>query len=137
MPEFELDPQLAADTLPIGRLALCDTRLMKDARFPWIILAPRKQGLVELFDLGSGDRKRLIEEIAAVSAALKQETGCLKINVGALGNIVRQLHVHIVARRKGDAAWPGPVWGAGARLPYAAGAGEALASRLRAAIGAA
>lgn len=137
MTDYALDPQLAADTLAIGRLRLCEARLMKDARFPWVILAPRKADLVEIFDLEPGDRSRLTEEIAVTAAALKRETGCLKINIGALGNIVRQLHVHVVARREGDAAWPGPVWGAGTRTPYPPGAGEDVASRLRVALGAA
>ena len=136
MTAFILDPQLAADTTPICALTLCDALLMRDARFPWIILVPRRAGPTELFELDVKERAILIEEVAAASRALKLSSGALKINVGALGNIVRQLHIHVVARRKGDAAWPGPVWGYGARAPYPAGAAEALASQLRAALGA-
>lgn len=135
MTAFLLDPRLEADTLFIGRLALCDARLMRDARFAWIVLIPRRAGLLEIFDLAAEERMQAMAEIARVAEALKRETGCLKINIGALGNIVRQLHIHIVARREGDAAWPGPVWGSGASVPYPEGAAEALADRLRYALG--
>ncbi len=91
---------------------------MNDARFPWLILVPRRNDLSELIDLDASDRATLMEEIAAVSAVLKSRPGVDKINIGALGNIVRQLHVHVVARSVGDAAWPGPVWGAGAAVRY-------------------
>lgn len=115
---FELDARLAADTIAIGDMGLSRLLLMNDARFPWLILAPRRAGLVELTDLDASERAALMEEIAAVSRALLARDRVDKINVGALGNIVRQLHVHVVARAVGDAAWPGPVWGSGARLPY-------------------
>ncbi len=88
---------------------------MNDARFPWLILVPRRPGLVELVDLQPAERAALMEEIAGVSVALSARRGVDKINVGALGNIVPQLHVHIVGRAVGDDAWPGPVWGFGAR----------------------
>ncbi|MEE8333991.1 MAG: HIT family protein [Alphaproteobacteria bacterium] len=127
---FELDPRLEADTVPVTELVLCRVLLMNDARFPWAILVPRQPGLCELTDLGVDDRETLMGEIAAVSDALTTLYKPEKINVGALGNIVRQLHIHIVARNSGDTAWPGPVWGHGAAEPYAA---EALAER-RAAI---
>jgi diadenosine tetraphosphate (Ap4A) HIT family hydrolase len=115
---FVLDPRLAADTFEVGDLALSRVLLMNDARFLWLILAPRREELSELFQLDPADRATLIEEIAAVSAALHATPGVDKINVGALGNIARQLHVHVVGRRVGDAAWPGPVWGAGAPQRY-------------------
>lgn len=128
---FALDSRLAADSVPIGELPLCVVRLMEDARYPWLLLVPRRAGMAEIVDLDATDRARLMEEIALASAALKSETGCFKLNVAALGNIVRQLHVHVIARFEGDAAWPGPVWGKGERQPYAPAARDDLAARLR------
>lgn len=122
---FALDARLAADTIEIGDLGLSRLLLMNDARFLWLILVPRRDDLSELIDLDAADRAALIEEIAVVSMVLRGWPGVDKINVGALGNIVRQLHVHVVARSEGDAAWPGPVWGSGAPTrydPYEAGA---------------
>ncbi|MQA66237.1 MAG: HIT domain-containing protein [Alphaproteobacteria bacterium] len=115
---FRLDPRLAADTLPVGAFALSRVRLMNDAHFPWLVLVPARAGLQELTDLAPADRATLMEEIAAASRALRAVARPDKINVGVLGNIVAQLHVHVVARRRGDAAWPGPVWGAGTPEPY-------------------
>ncbi len=115
---FALDPRLAADTIAIGDLALSRLLLMNDARYRWLVLAPRRENLSELVDLDLRDRAALMEEIAVVSKALIGSPGVDKINVGALGNIVRQLHIHVVARRVGDAAWPGPVWGVGAPRRY-------------------
>jgi diadenosine tetraphosphate (Ap4A) HIT family hydrolase len=135
MTTFELHEQLANDCARVGDLPLCRVLLMDDCRFPWALLVPRRAGLVELADLGPADRARLIEETAQVAAALKKLSGAEKMNIGALGNIVRQLHVHIVGRSEGDDAWPGPVWGAGARVPYTEGAAEACARELRKALG--
>jgi diadenosine tetraphosphate (Ap4A) HIT family hydrolase len=115
---FALDARLAADTIAIGDLALSRLLLMDDARFCWLILVPRHENLSELVDLDAQCRAVLMEEIAWVSEGLRNLPGVDKINVGALGNIVRQLHIHVVARRTGDAAWPGPVWGAGAPQRY-------------------
>lgn len=129
---FALDARLAADTASVCDLALCRVLAMRDARFPWLVLVPRRIGAVEIADLSAPDRALLIEEIAAAGAALKAQSQAEKINVGALGNIVPQLHVHIVARRRGDAAWPGPVWGSGAAQPYAPGALEAFVRALAA-----
>ncbi|MDZ7626978.1 MAG: HIT family protein [Parvularculaceae bacterium] len=135
MTAFALHEQLANDCFLAGDLPLCRVLLMNDCRFAWAILVPRRAGLVEIMDLASADRARLVEEIAQVAAALKKLSGAGKMNVGALGNIVRQLHVHIVGRSEGDDAWPGPVWGAGARVPYTDGAGEACARELRKTLG--
>jgi diadenosine tetraphosphate (Ap4A) HIT family hydrolase len=121
---FVLDPRLAADTFPIGDLELSRMLLMDDARFCWLILVPRKADLSELIDLDVHERAILMEEIAGISEVLRVLPEVDKINVGALGNIVRQLHIHVVGRRIGDAAWPGPVWGAGA--PVRHGAPKAL-----------
>jgi diadenosine tetraphosphate (Ap4A) HIT family hydrolase len=130
---FALDARLAADTVPVAALALCEVRLLDDRRFPWAVLVPARPGAVEIVDLDPADRARLIEEIAQVSAAMREAFAPDKLNVGALGNVVAQLHVHVVARYRTDAAWPGPVWGTG-REPYddapRAPAVEALRARL-------
>ncbi|MCA8895525.1 MAG: HIT family protein [Amphiplicatus sp.] len=136
MAPFELDPQLAEDTNPICDLSLCAVRLMKDARFPWIILIPKRPGAIEVHDLSAEERTVLIEEIAKTAAALKEVTGADKINIGALGNIVRQLHVHVAARFEGDATWPGPIWGNGPARPYPPGGADALSKKLRDALNA-
>ena len=132
---FSLDPRLAADTALIGDLTLSRALLMEDARYPWLILVPRRAGLSEITDLEPEARARLMEEMALAAAAVAALPGVEKINVGALGNVVRQLHVHVVGRRLGDAAWPGPVWGAGVPAPYEAAALEALRLTLRARLG--
>jgi diadenosine tetraphosphate (Ap4A) HIT family hydrolase len=118
MDNFSLHPQLARDTVPVGDLALSRVRLMNDANYPWLILVPRLVDVVEIVDLVENDRHELMREIALASAALKALTECEKLNVAAIGNIVPQLHVHIVARRHSDAAWPKPVWGAVPARPY-------------------
>ncbi len=102
---------------------------MNDSRFPWLILVPRRAGLSEIHDLSRQERALMIEEAALAGEKLKNLTGAKKVNIGALGNIVSQLHVHVVARFVGDAAWPGPVWGAGKAAPYAS---EAAQERVRA-----
>ena len=112
MPDaFALDPRLAADTLRLGSLKLCEVLLFNDSRFPWLILVPARAGLVEIVDLNAEDRALLMQEISIASQALKKVTNCHKLNVAALGNQVRQLHVHVIARFEADAAWPNPVWG--------------------------
>ena len=115
---FALDPRLATDTRPIASLPLCDVRLMNDARYPWLILVPRRAGLVEITDLHADEQAVLWQEVNRAAAALRAVAPCDKLNLGALGNIVRQLHVHVVARVEGDAAWPGPVWGNGHAATY-------------------
>ncbi len=135
MTDFALHPRLAADTFLVGDLPLCRVLLMRDARFPWLILVPRRPDQREFTDLPAAERALLMEEIALASRALQAETGADKLNVGALGNVVAQLHIHVVARFAGDAAWPGPVWGSGAATLYPTGAAEALAGRLAAPLG--
>lgn len=130
MDRFELHPRLAADTLPVADWALSRVLLMNDARFPWLILVPRRAELAELHDLSHAEGLVLMEELKRASMGLKSVTGAAKINIGALGNLVPQLHIHIVARNRGDAAWPGPVWGAGSAEPYAPGGAEALIAKL-------
>lgn len=124
--DFVLDPRLAGDTRFVADLPLARVLLMDDARFPWLVLVPRRAGLVEIADLAEDAQARLWQEVNRAAAALREVVPCDKLNIGALGNIVRQLHVHVVARRKGDAAWPGPVWGHGRAEPYAHAAADAL-----------
>jgi len=115
---FVLDPKLAADTFLLGDTHLSQLRLMNDTRFPWVILVPRIVGAEDVSDLSPEQRVSLIEDVAAVSTALQTLHKPTKINVGALGNIVRQLHLHVLARFEGDAAWSGPVWGVGQPVPF-------------------
>jgi diadenosine tetraphosphate (Ap4A) HIT family hydrolase len=115
---FALDPRLAADTRAVISLPLCDVRLMDDARYAWLVLVPRRADVAEVTDLDADDQARLWREVASAASALRAAVPCDKLNIGALGNIVRQLHVHVVARRVGDAAWPGPVWGHGEAVAY-------------------
>ncbi len=117
--DFSLHPSLSADTGFVTDWNLSRVLVMNDARYPWLILVPRRDGLTEIFDLNAADRQTLIEEIARASEGLGKLTGIAKINIGALGNLVPQLHVHVVARHPDDAAWPGPVWGTGTAQPYA------------------
>jgi diadenosine tetraphosphate (Ap4A) HIT family hydrolase len=124
---FALDERLGADSVPVLDLPLCAVRLMNDARYAWLLLVPRRAGLVEVTDLDPAAQATLWRECALAAAALRSVAPCDKLNLGALGNIVRQLHLHVVARRVGDAAWPGPVWGAGHAEPYAE---TALSARL-------
>lgn len=131
---FVLDPRLAADTISVGTFVLSRVLLMNDVRFPWLILVPARDGLREIIDLPAAERGRLMTEIAAASQALQAVARPDKLNVGALGNIVGQLHVHVVARRVGDAAWPGPVWGAGTAVPYGERACVKMLATLRAAL---
>ncbi len=127
---FSLHPRLAADTVFVADWALSRVVAMNDARYPWLIVVPRRDGATEMFDLNAEDRRMMIEEIARASDGLKTLTAAAKINVGALGNLVPQLHVHIVARNPGDAAWPGPVWGHGTAQPYRTEALDAFVRQL-------
>jgi diadenosine tetraphosphate (Ap4A) HIT family hydrolase len=127
--DFALDPRLEADTLPLGDMGLSTVRLMNDARFPWFILVPRRAGLSELTDLAHADAAALMDEIRIATRVMLALAKPDKVNVGALGNVVAQLHVHVVGRFRSDPAWPGPVWGSGAASPYPAHAAAALADR--------
>ncbi len=131
MSGFSLHPRLAADTVFVADWALSRVLAMNDARYPWLVLVPRQDSAVELFDLGADRRAILVEEIARAASGLKAMAASAKINIGALGNLVPQLHVHVVARSPGDAAWPGPVWGQGTAQPYEAEALSAFVARLR------
>ena len=127
---FKLDDRLANDSALITTIGLCQLRLMDDCRWPWLILVPQRPDVSELFELTPLDQTMLTFETNLVAEALKKARQPVKINVAAIGNIVRQLHVHVVARDEGDAAWPGPVWGAGAMQRYGAER-DALVARLR------
>jgi diadenosine tetraphosphate (Ap4A) HIT family hydrolase len=116
---FELDPRLEADTTLLLDLPLCTLRLAKNSTWPWLILVPRAEGAAEIIDLTPEQRTQLWHEIEAVAAALKTVTSAYKLNIGALGNVVRQLHIHVIARFEGDAAWPAPIWGTGHTASYA------------------
>jgi len=128
---WSLDPQLAADTVPLGDLALARVLLANDANYPWLILVPRRPSLVELTDLEANEQMQLLAEIDAAARALKAATRCDKLNIAALGNRVAQLHVHVIARFHGDAAWPKPVWGAVPSIAYEPAKREALAAAIR------
>jgi diadenosine tetraphosphate (Ap4A) HIT family hydrolase len=109
---WTLDPVLGRDTVAVGDLPLCRVLLSRDANYPWLLLVPRRPGTVETTDLDSAEQTQLMGEIAHASRALKTLTGCDKINMAAIGNVVAQLHVHVIARFRSDAAWPKPVWNA-------------------------
>jgi diadenosine tetraphosphate (Ap4A) HIT family hydrolase len=115
---WSLHPQLARDTIAIGDLALSRVLVVNDANWPWLLLVPRRPGVSEIIDLDEVERAQLMTEISRVALALKQVTACDKLNVAALGNVVPQLHVHVIARRSGDAGWPKPIWGAAPPLPH-------------------
>ncbi|MBS0225476.1 MAG: HIT family protein [Proteobacteria bacterium] len=119
MHEFTLHPQLAADTWHIASLPLCDVLLMNDANYPWLILVPRVADARELLDLDEDDRTRAWREIDLAAQALRDLFTPDKLNIATLGNMVSQLHVHVIARFKSDTAWPKPVWGARPPMPYA------------------
>ena len=128
---WSLHPQLAKDTSNIGDLPLARVLLMNDANYPWLVLVPRRAHVVEIIDLDEEQQELLMREIALLAGVLKDVTGCDKLNIAAIGNIVPQLHVHVVARRRDDAAWPRPVWGAAPARPYEPSEREALIAAVR------
>ena len=131
MNEFELHPQLAADSLPVTDLALSTVRLVDDRTYPWLLLVPRKAGLVDLTDLPRTERITLSDEIQAAAEALRTLGRCDKLNVASLGNQVPQLHVHIIVRRTDDAAWPKPIWGVVPPQPYETEEADRIIEALR------
>ena len=126
-PDWHLHPQLGEDTHPVASWALSELRLMDDANHPWLILVPRVPEAVEIVDLDEARQSALMHEIARASRLLQATFRPHKINVAALGNVVPQLHVHVIARYREDIAWPKPVWGMAAAQPYAP---EALVERI-------
>lgn len=131
---FTLDPKLAADTATLGDLPLCRVLLMNDSHWPWLILVPRREDATEICNLEVVDQHRLIDESTQVSHVMQRLFEPDKLNVAALGNQVRQLHVHHIARYRHDPAWPAPVWGRLKAEPYSPDALTALTGRLAAAI---
>jgi len=130
MSDFVLDPRLERDSKLVIKLGLCQLRLMQDSRWPWVLLVPQRNGISEIFEMTPLDQTMLTFETAIAAKALKQASGCLKINFGALGNQVRQFHLHIIARNEGDPAWPGPVWGHGEARAWSPDARAEFTERL-------
>jgi diadenosine tetraphosphate (Ap4A) HIT family hydrolase len=115
---YLIDPRLEADSLPVLDLSLCALRLMNDQRFPWLLLIPRRADKAEVLDLTDIDQNQLWDEVRQMAALLQSVYAPTKLNIAALGNQVRQLHVHVIARFSHDAAWPNPIWGMGKAEPY-------------------
>lgn len=136
MSGWRLDPRLEAESHAVADLQLCSLRLFDDARWPWLLLVPRVTGARELVDLDAGTQSILLAEIDRGCRLLQSLYRCDKLNVAALGNLVEQLHVHLVARRHDDPAWPRPVWGVGERQPWSAAARATEIARLREALAA-
>ena len=130
---FELHERLAADCTTLDDWPLCRVLLMHDASYPWLILVPRRPGLSDFHDVAADDMPQFVDEIGGASRALKSSFKPDKINVAALGNMVPQLHLHVIARFTDDPAWPGPVWGAHPPRPYESGALQERAANLKAA----
>lgn len=128
---FALDSRLQQDTLPIGDFPLCRLLLMKDAHYPWFILVPRREEVSELFQLDAEDQRVLWQETTELAETLKDTFSADKMNVAALGNVVAQLHMHVIVRRRDDAAWPAPVWGRHPAQPYTAEQVAAIRDKLR------
>ncbi|POA78474.1 HIT domain-containing protein [Pseudomonas sp. DP16D-R1] len=128
---FALDPRLQQDTLPIGDFPLCRLLLSNDSNYPWFILVPRRDDISEIFQLDVADQLRLWQETTALAEVLKDSFGADKLNVAALGNVVSQLHMHVIVRKREDAAWPAPVWGKHPAKPYSAEQVEVIRDRLR------
>ncbi len=129
MSHFALDPRLAADSAFIADGPLSQMRLMDDRRYPWVVLVPRVSGISEWLELDGSQQRLLLAEINQCGKLIRALPGIGKLNLGALGNLVRQFHVHLVGRHEGDAAWPGPVWGSGKAERFSA---EALAAHVEA-----
>lgn len=115
---FVLHEQLQRDCTVLGELPLCLLLLMNDANYPWFVLVPRRAGKREWYELAEDEQQQLLRETNSLAEYLQHNTGAKKMNIGALGNMVPQLHVHVIARFEGDAAWPAPVWGRVAAKPY-------------------
>ncbi|MDB6444321.1 MAG: HIT domain-containing protein [Mesorhizobium sp.] len=131
---FALDPRLQQDTLPIGDFPLCRLLLSNDSNYPWFILVPRRENISELFQLDDTDQHRLWKETTMLAEVLKDCFDADKLNVATLGNVVSQLHMHVIVRKQDDAAWPAPVWGKHPARPYTAEQVMAIRERLRVAL---
>ncbi|MBC3347939.1 MULTISPECIES: HIT domain-containing protein [Pseudomonas] len=131
---FALDPQLQQDTLVMGDFPLCRLLLSNDANYPWFILVPRREDISELFQLDDADQQQLWKETTALAETLKDSFSADKLNVATLGNVVSQLHMHVIVRKRDDAAWPAPVWGKHPAKPYTTEQVKVIRDRLRAAL---
>jgi diadenosine tetraphosphate (Ap4A) HIT family hydrolase len=130
-PPWSLHPQLVQDTAEIGDLPLARVLLMNDANYPWLVLVPRLADAVEIIDLDDGQQVQMMYEISLLARVLKDVSKCDKLNVAAIGNVVPQLHLHVVGRSRSDAAWPRPVWGAAAARAYQPAARDRLIAAIR------
>ena len=128
---FILDTRLQEDTWLIGDFPLCRLLLSNDSNYPWFILVPRREGISELFQLDDADQPLMWAETTALAGVLKELFTADKMNVATLGNVVSQLHVHVIVRKRDDAAWPAPVWGKHPAKPYSDAQVEAIRARLR------
>jgi diadenosine tetraphosphate (Ap4A) HIT family hydrolase len=128
---FSLHPQLQADTFPVTDLQLCRVLLLNDCNYPWVVLVPRRDALREIHQLDAPTRHLLMDEVATVAEAMEKAFDAHKMNIGALGNMVSQLHVHVIARYQEDAAWPSPVWGKVPAKPYDEQSKALMLERLR------
>ena len=131
---FALDPRLQQDTLPIGDFPLCRLLLSNDSNYPWFILVPRRENISELFQLDDMDQQQLWKETTALAETLKDSFDADKLNVATLGNVVSQLHMHVIVRKRDDVAWPAPVWGKHPAQPYNDVQVKAIRERLRVAL---
>ena len=133
---FKADPAFESGSVVACDWPLCQVRLQDDARFPWLILIPRRAGLHEIEDLTAAERAALMDEIVRAGDMVRSlgqaaARPVQKLNVAALGNVTAQLHVHVIGRRHDDGQWPDPVWGRGAAVPYGANGLQAAVSRIR------
>ena len=129
---FQLHPVLQKDTVLIGEFSLSLVLISKDANYPWVILVPKRSEVKEIYQLSLADRQSLLEESCLLASALVEIFKPDKLNVATIGNMVPQLHCHVVGRFKNDPAWPGPIWGVGTAQPYAEDAGRDRLATLRA-----
>lgn len=130
MTTFVLDERLANDTQPLADLPLCRALLMLDARYPWVVLVPRRAALSEVFELTTDEQQQLWREAGQLGQAMKATFNGDKLNIATLGNVVSQLHVHVVIRHHDDDAWPAPVWGHGSAEPYSPSQQQTIQARL-------
>ena len=131
----DIHPQLRQDCTILGRFKLCHLLLMQDANYPWFILVPDREDVTEIYQLSEEDQQQLIRESSLLSEALAGKFGADKINIGALGNMVPQLHIHHIARYRNDAVWPAPVWGQVEAKPYSLQAQKKVVTKMEACLG--
>ncbi|NQZ54408.1 MAG: HIT domain-containing protein [Piscirickettsiaceae bacterium] len=129
---YQLHPRLEQDTIRLGQFDLCDVLLMNDARYPWVILVPKRADITEVFQLSNDEQQQLMAESTFVARQLAEMVSADKMNIAMLGNVVSQLHIHHVARFTTDAVWPDPIWGKGQAVPYNEEESEAICQQLKA-----